>query len=545
MIKFSTAWLTIVLSCVAWVPVAMSAEVKLVGSSTVESQADSSPAGTAEAFSQVATASGITETAHLYIGASNAAKTVAVGIYSNVGAHPGTLLSTGSSAATPAGTWTSVPIGRVAITSGSTYWLAILGEGGTLDYRDHAKGTCASETNTQSGLTAFASTWKSGASYKDCPGSVYVTAGAPPSPPVNTGLPVVNTGLPVISGVDQEGQTLTLTTGAWSGSPTGYTYQWQDCNVFGEGCVSIAGAKASSYTLTAGDVGGTVRVVVTATNAGGSTSANSAATAEVLSPAAPSNTALPMVSGSDVEGQTLSASNGSWSGNPTGYAYQWQDCNALGEECLNVGGATTASLTLTALNVGGTARVRVTASNLGGATSATSPATPMIKAVAVTLPGESVLLLGTKIPHKGSGDSKAGEITPLKVTAQKSGTVEEICFETGSYAYLPSETSLVLGIQEDNEGKPGEVLGQGTLTKTFGENMEAKVVGLKVPITGGKEYFLSFLPLGGSVTYWFQTTETVIYSENHVGLEDQGPPGSYKWKEEAAEAPIGIWANGT
>jgi hypothetical protein len=538
MIKFSAAWLTIVLFCVAWVPAAMSAEAKLVGSSTVENQADSSSPGTAEAFSYVATASGITETAHLYIGASNAAKTVAVGIYSNVGVHPGTLLGAGSSTATPAGTWTSVPIGRVAITSGSTYWLAILGEGGTLDYRDHARGTCASEASAQSGLTAFASTWKSGASYKDCPGSVYVTAGAPPSPPVNTGLPV-------ISGADQEGKTLTLTTGAWSGSPTGYAYQWQDCNALGEGCLSIAGAKALSYTLTAGDVGGTVRAVVTATNAGGSASANSAVTAEVLPPAAPSNTALPVVSGSDVEGQTLSASNGSWSGSPTGYAYQWQDCNALGEGCANIEGTTSSSYVPTALNVGGTARIRVTASNLGGATSATSPATPVIKAVAAPPPGESVLLLGAKVPHKGSGDSKAGEITPLKVTAQKSGTVEEICFETGSYVYLPSETSLVLGIQEDNEGKPGKVLGQGTLTKTFGENMEAKVVGLKVPITGGKTYFLSFLPLGGSVTYWFQTTETVIYSENHVGLEDQGPPESYKWKEEAAEAPIGIWANGT
>ncbi len=514
-----------------------------------------------------------------------------------------------------------------------------MGEGGTLDYRDHARGTCASEASAQSSLTAFASTWKSGASYKDCPGSVYVTAGAPPSPPVNTGLPV-------ISGTDQEAKTLTLTTGAWSGSPTGYAYQWQDCNALGEGCLSIAGAKASSYTLTAGDVGGTVRAVVTATNTGGSASANSAVTAEVLSPAAPSNTelpvvsgsdvegqtlsasngswsgsptgyayqwqdcnalgegcaniegatsssyvlagsdvgrtvrvvvtatnaggstpvhseataavtaevlspaapsntALPVVSGSDVEGQTLSASNGSWSGSPTGYAYQWQDCNALGEGCANIEGATSSSYVLTALNVGGTVRIRVTASNLGGATSATSPATPVIKAVAAPPPGESVLLLGAKVPHKGSGDSKAGEITPLKVTAQKSGTVEEICFETGSYVYLPSETSLVLGIQEDNEGKPGKVLGQGTLTKTFGENMEAKVVGLKVPITGGKTYFLSFLPLGGSVTYWFQTTETVIYSENHVGLEDQGPPESYKWKEEAAEAPIGIWANGT
>lgn len=158
-------------------------------------------------------------------------------------------------------------------------------------------------------------------------------------------------------------------------------------------------------------------------------------------------------------------------------------------------------------------------------------------------PGK-VLLIGEVVPHKNAGDAKTEEITPIKFKAQKSGTVEEICFETGGYFFPPTEKSLVLGIQEDNGGKPGKVLGEGTYTGTIAINSVASVTGLKVPITKGKTYFLSFLPLGGSITYWYSKAETVIYSVNHKELTE-GPPEQYEWREEAEEAPIGIWAKGS
>jgi hypothetical protein len=97
-------------------------------------------------------------------------------------------------------------------------------------------------------------------------------ADPPPAAPVNTGLPV-------ISGVAEEGQTLRASTGSWSGSPTSYAYQWEDCDSGGGGCSNISGATLASYALKAADVGHTVRVVVTAGNAGGLTQAISGATA--------------------------------------------------------------------------------------------------------------------------------------------------------------------------------------------------------------------------------------------------------------------------
>jgi hypothetical protein len=102
-------------------------------------------------------------------------------------------------------------------------------------------------------------------------------------------------------------------------------------------------------------------------------------------PSAPANTSPPVVSGTTVEGQALSASAGSWSGSPT-YAYQWQDCNSSGKSCANISGATTSKRTLAASDVGHTMRVMVTATNSGGATSMGSSTTATVTAPVVTPP---------------------------------------------------------------------------------------------------------------------------------------------------------------
>jgi hypothetical protein len=51
-----------------------------------------------------------------------------------------------------------------------------------------------------------------------------------------------NTGVPALSGTAAVNQTLTSSTGAWNGGPTGYSYQWQRCTSSGAGCVDIPGA---------------------------------------------------------------------------------------------------------------------------------------------------------------------------------------------------------------------------------------------------------------------------------------------------------------
>lgn len=109
--------------------------------------------------------------------------------------------------------------------------------------------------------------------------------------------PPVNTTPPTISGTPQQSQTLTASTGTWTGvGPINYRYQWLRCNSRGTGCTDIGGATERTYTLRGGDVGSTIRVRVTATNRDGSTAATSAPTA-VVTRGGPAQTGCPRGTG--------------------------------------------------------------------------------------------------------------------------------------------------------------------------------------------------------------------------------------------------------
>ena len=122
---------------------------------------------------------------------------------------------------------------------------------------------------------------------------------------------------------------------------------------------------------------------VTATNAGGSTAATSAADGcGRRQRRAPTNTALPTITGTAAVGSMLTASTGGWDGSPTGYAYQWQRCDAAGANCSPVG-TDSATYPLVAGDLGKTIRVVVTASNdIGPSAPATSTQTGVVQASA-------------------------------------------------------------------------------------------------------------------------------------------------------------------
>jgi hypothetical protein len=361
----------------------------LFGDRAIESGLDSNVAGWPEAFPFADANTGSVSSITVYVDSHNRATTLIAGLYSDNDGKPGSLLSTGSLTSPKAASWNRVPVSSAAVQSGNTYWIAILGRGGTLYFRDRNGGSCRSQNATQMTLRALTSSWSPGPSYPTCALSAVVGGTLTPQPTTSTTtttstanlpplLTPVNALPPTISGTPTDGQTLNASTGTWLNSPTAYAYQWQDCDSSGANCASIATGTSSSYTLADSDIGHTIRVVVTASNSAGSGSGTSSQTAAVAAPPAPTNTAGPTVSGAPVQGQALSTSTGSWTNNPESYSYAWQDCNSSGASCTNISGAASSSYALVSHDVGHTIRAVVTATNAGGAGSGTSTQTAVV-----------------------------------------------------------------------------------------------------------------------------------------------------------------------
>src|SRR6185312_16333401 len=139
-----------------------------------------------------------------------------------------------------------------------------------------------------------------------------------------------NSVVPVVSGQSLQGQTVSVSTGTWSPTPTGFAYQWQRSTDGGTTWSNISAATTSSYTVAAGDLGAQIRAAVTANNSYGSATVQTA----------------PVTVGS---------------GAPD--SYQWQTSTDNGTTWTNLAGATTSTYTLTSSDLGNLVRVSVTAVN--------------------------------------------------------------------------------------------------------------------------------------------------------------------------------------
>src|SRR6266540_155888 len=97
---------------------------------------------------------------------------------------------------------------------------------------------------------------------------------------------------------------------------------------------------------------------------------------------APQNVGEPVVSGRTVQGETLTTTNGRWTGStPMTFRYRWLRCDTTGGgvngvNCTTIAGETRRTHILTRADVGHRIRSRVIASNADGTASANSNATP-------------------------------------------------------------------------------------------------------------------------------------------------------------------------
>src|SRR3954453_8089233 len=95
------------------------------------------------------------------------------------------------------------------------------------------------------------------------------------------------------------------------------------------------------------------------------------------------------------DGEALSADPGAWNGTGTlTYAYQWQRCDANGDNCQNIAGATGSHYTPTGADVGSTVRVVGTATNEAGPSTPTASTPIAIKASSAPVSATPPVLSG-------------------------------------------------------------------------------------------------------------------------------------------------------
>lgn len=170
-------------------------------------------------------------------------------------------------------------------------------------------------------------------------------------PPSTTLAALTATPVPTVSGSALLGRTLTASARAWGPAPVNTAFQWSAAGV------KIAGATAPTYVPVTADLGKRLAVTVTGTKPGYTTVAKTSA-GTLLVKAILTATPIPTIAGTAKAGQVLTVNAGSWAPAPVTLSYQWRRSG------IAIAGATAASYTLGAADVGATVTVTVTGSKL-------------------------------------------------------------------------------------------------------------------------------------------------------------------------------------
>ena len=288
------------------------------------------------------------------------------------------------------------------------------------------------------------------------PAASAATAVVLPSTPVNASPPTV-------SGTARQGETLTAHHGSWEYEPESYEFQWLRCDKSGASCEPISGETADEYMLTASDLGHTLRVRETAVNAGGSSEPASSDATSVVAPPAPVSTSPPTITGAAQQGQTLLVTHGSWTNSPSGYSDHWLRCDAAGEGCEPISGASGPSYVVAGADVGHTLVLSETASNAGG-TGEAAKSEPTDTVTGLPLhadAGEDLsAVAGASLTFDGGASTPADEIDSYEWSF---GDGEEAAGETVGHAYSEAgtyEATLIVkrGGEEDSDSVTVHVL---------------------------------------------------------------------------------------
>ncbi|MFT3942413.1 MAG: leucine-rich repeat domain-containing protein [Ancrocorticia sp.] len=187
----------------------------------------------------------------------------------------------------------------------------------------------------------------------------YTTASTTSVATAKVAAGTLTTATPTITGTVKVGSTLTAVPGKWT-SGTAFTYQW-----YSAGKV-IKGATASTFVVTATQLGDPISVKVTGSKTGYTTASKASARTGAVAKGT-LTAATPTISGTVKVGSTLTAAPGKWT-TGTAFTYQWY---ASGKVIKN---ATKSTFLVTATQLGEQISVKVTGSKTGYTTASKASA---------------------------------------------------------------------------------------------------------------------------------------------------------------------------
>jgi hypothetical protein len=331
------------------------------------------------------------------------------------------------------------------------------------------------------------------------------------TPPVTTAAQSSLTP-PTIPGTSsvQRGQVLTENHGTSTPAADAYIYQWKRCDTTGSQCIPISGATSNTYTVTFADEKHSIEIQETPSSGGVGLVATSSAPTATVRAIAPVGSASdpPTISGTVVQGQTLTAFPGAWTNSPTSYAYQWQDCDS--DDCRAISGATGQTYTLAASDVGDAIVVSVKGVNADGPGAAvTSAATDVVQTTSTVsltaapndpVTNQGVTLVATVTSQAAAG-TPSGSVAFLDNGKPISGCAQQVALsgqsvtvlcqtsfaaETAQLAatFTPAAGSLVLG-----SSSSGQTLAVGQATTTTALDASPRV-----PVQASTTYTATVAP---------------------------------------------------
>ncbi|MCW2951291.1 MAG: hypothetical protein JWQ48_461 [Conexibacter sp.] len=157
----------------------------------------------------------------------------------------------------------------------------------------------------------------------------------------------------------------------------------------------------------------------------------------------PIATQPPALAGAARVGATVTASSGQWDGAPTGYGYRWLRCDAAGEACAVVAGATASTYAVSAADAYHRLAAEVVAANASGAGNARSAVTEVIadEAGRTTPPAAT--------PAQGAG--------PDATTPANGGSNAGGDGRAPAATPPPLDTNGIHGLANPLAGRPGHV----------------------------------------------------------------------------------------